>query len=331
MSQFVKNKTELNTYYKFNHDVEISTIDNFLITAEEDFIVPVLGETFFNEIVTKYEGTPTATEQKLIENIQRTVVEIGAWMSVDSFNVSFGSRGLVVTNDKQSGTAPASEARTEKLKESLKRQGLRSVDRMIKYLELNKATFTTWAASAAYAEGKQYFINTPAEFQKHRDINQSRFLFIKMLPIMQQIEEQSIMNVICESLFNEIKTQIQEDNVSSENENLLKKIRPAVANITFSKAVLPLGLRVDGFGVSMFNNSSSGAYASRSVPDTILITKMADDAHTDGKYWLSELKKYLQINADNYPLYKNSDCYTDTTSETYQGSGVIKITGGAIT
>lgn len=331
MSQFITTKEELNTYYKFNDDVEVSTIDNHLLTAEEDFLLPILGSAFFDEMIGKYEGTLTAIETKLVEHMQRSEVEIAAWMAVDDFNVAFGSAGLHVINDKESGIAPASEARTEKLKISLKRRGLRSVDRMIGFLELNKADFPTWTSSSAYADGKEYFINTTAEFQNYHDISNSRFLFIKMLPAMQQVEEQSILEVLCQELFDLIKTEIKAGTVSANNLILLKMIQPAVANITFSKSVVPLGIRADEFGLSMFNNSFSGSVVSRQQPETSLIGKYSDDAHKDGAFWIQKLKDYLQANADAYPLYKDSACYTDETAEDYQGSGITKITGGCIT
>jgi len=332
MSQFITTKDELNTYYKFNSDVKVSTIDNHLLTSEEDFLLPILGSAFFDEMIIKYADQPNMTtdEKALLVHMQRSEVELAGWMAVDDFNVSFGSAGLTVLNDKQSGIAPASEARTEKLKLSLKRRGLKSIDRMIGYLYANPASFDTWKLSSAFGDGLEYFINTPEEFQNFHDINNSRFLYIKMLPTMKNVEQQSILTTICQPLFDEIKAEIKADTLSPKNVALLQYIRPAVANATFSKSVIPLGIRVDKFGISMFNNSFSGSFVSRQQPATDLITKLIDAAYNDGQFWLKELKDFLQQNADIYPLYKDSACYTDTTADDYQGPGIIKVDGGAI-
>lgn len=332
MSKFINNANELNEYFKFDSSIEVSSIDNHLLVAEEDFILPVFGQTFFDEMVTAYEATlPTEKQSQLVVHIQRTVTEFAAWMAVDDFNVSFSAAGLVVTNDQQAGRAPASEARTEKLKESLKRRGFKSIDRMISFLEIYKADFPTWTSSSEYANQKKYFINTTEEFNAACNQEVPRFMFIKLLPFINQVEHASILTVTCKALFDEIKSQIVAGTVSSDNETLLRRIRPAVANLAFSKAILPLGIQLDGFGLTMHNNSGSSFYRGSQPPDNSLILAMKDDREKDGLYWQQKLSDYLKENASTYPLYQDSECFIDTSADDYLAPGVRAIDGGAIT
>lgn len=332
MSKVIRTKAELNTHFKFDSTIEVSTIDNHLLTVEDDYILPIFGQTFFDEIVTAYESvSPTDKQKALILHTQQCITELAAWMAIDDFNVSFSASGLAVIHDKQNGVVPASKARTEKLKYSLHRRGLKSIDRTINYLEIYKSDFATWTDSSEYANSKTRFINTAADFNAFCGHNLSRFLFIKVQAFMDKVEEQSILKTTCQGLFDELKTQIAADTVTAENEIILRRIKFTVANLAFSNAILPLGIRVDGFGLTMFNNTGSGTHVGREQPENSLITEMIRRAETDGQHWLNNLSDYLKNNADTYPLYKASSCFVDITADEYTGPGVKAIEGGAIT
>lgn len=331
--KFVDNLEDLNKYYKFDESITIELLDNYLTTIEQDYILPILGEAFFTETFDDWnEGNDSSDEiLNLVEHIQRSIVELAAWASIDEFNVSFGAHGLVVINDKENGIAAASEARTEKLRSSLKRRGFKSIDRLITYLLINKSDFATWTASPEYGASLEHFVNTTKEFNRHSNQTLSNFIFIKIRAFIELVEQQSILEVLGQGLFDEIKTQIKADTLSADNLILLRRIQPALVYLAFSKAILPLGIHIDGFGLSMFNNSFSGSPVARQNPETVLIDRLISESQKDGLWWLNNLSDYLKNNADSYQLYKDGDSYIDINDPANTRQGVIKLNGGAAT
>jgi len=262
--------------------------------AEEKFIKRYLGKTLFAALDAYVAAgqTPTDTEYDLLlPYVERALSRFTLYMASPALDINTGATGFTVAN---TGTAvPASKERVAKYDKSLLRLGWENVETMLKFLEENEDDYPLWINSDAYTFATNNFIHTAEEFDNYAAIEVNRLMFYHIKPEMNNTEIFDINTVISEDLADEIKQQIIDDDVSTENEAILKYIKPAVVNLTIAKVTL--GTAED--------------------KDTSFTLQLKDDQRKSmenlGNHYIMEVQKILDAVPDDYPLYKASDLYNE--------------------
>jgi len=211
--------------------------------------------------------------EELLPYCQLALANFGYWLAIDKLNVNVGNAGITVAST--ASLVPASKERIDRLRESVKQSGYDALEEIIKFLEKNIDNYPEWKDSDAYSYNKQFFINNADEFYKtiHKQITRLQFLAIKEFIALAEIE---IKGVVCVDLFTELKTQILSGEISDPNKVLLENIQPAVCYLSLNKQ----------------------------NEDTLYKNEAARLIET--------LRLFLNANAEDYPLYLDSNCYSST-------------------
>jgi hypothetical protein len=280
----IKNTGEATEFFPVALTVDLNLILPRVPDVINKFILPYLGsaqlallETWYDDSKPEETYTPEGGEEevvKYLENllpyVQRAVVRFAIFMSVDELDLMLTNSGFVVTSN--ASVTPASPDRVAKFKRSMEQSGWDAIELMLRFLETNKANYTAWTGSDAYTMAKKNFVNSAVEFDAKVGINQSRLDFHRYRLTMDRIEYEKIIPVISQDLYDAIKAEILEDDVSEDNAVILPLLKNA---LIFFTAAEEIDKKYEGIA----------------------------------KHYLTDVKKILNANPDNYPAYRDSGLY----------------------
>lgn len=271
---------------------------------ETKIIKKLIGTAQYDALDTAYNASSLSPAQSsLLAKLQPALANLAMWIVVPQLNVGFTNGGLTVPNSQN--VSPAAQWRVVDFLKSVKSIGFEAVDSMLEFMELNKTDYPLWTADASYTVTTDSFLNSAAEFSNQfAQLQNSRWLYLNLRPIMKRLELDLIQSNIGEGLYAELKTQIAANTVSANNEKLLKYIRTIVAYGTIAEAVNEIGLKMDEEGLTIFENENSQTLSvSKSAPE-IRISKLQQHCNSVASAKITSLVKFLHDNASTYPLFE---------------------------
>lgn len=313
----IKNESEIRKYVPATVAFKLEQIEPVLKYTATPELKRWMGETFHDEIEAKYLGdayTMTAKEKKLLELLQNYLVNFAFHHHITTGAVVFTQNTIGVLETEN--LKPASQYKIAELKRHFAEAAGMAEEQTLKYLETEKATFTTWASSPERTTFAELFITTAEQFSEYHEINSSRRLFRAIRSIMKRVEQDSIRPVLCDGLFDQLKTEVQAGTTTAENLKLLPYIRTAVAKLTIAEALIELPMKITPEGVQLVIHGDTQNMELREKapdPNIIALQKKAEWIALDQLRMLREL---MEVNISDYPLYSSSSCYQNPESET---------------
>lgn len=289
----------MKNYVKVNFTNSTSSLPN-LTRAEERFLLPVLGQTLYDAVVST---TPDPAHETLITYCKWVVAPLAYWLELPMIQTQLTDTGLR-TAENENYTA-AHKWEFEKILASLEEDGCWALERLIKYLFDNAETLS-WTAPDEY----KIIFKTATEFKRFYPIHQPYRTFESLRPLVTQVQDQYIITSIGEDFFEELRT------YDASDANILKAImlvKKAVANLTIMRAVEVMSVRVtrEGFSVQLgdadVQNTGQG-----NAPENQL-SMLHRQCQQNGEGYLNQLKEFLNENASAsvFATYFGSDYYVD--------------------
>lgn len=305
-----KTLTEFRAYYDINADTNFETVARHIKEAEQAHIIPLISQAFYNEIHTAYQANTLSAEQALLlPYLQDALAYYTMSIALPFFFSNVGNAG-VTQNFNELAERATAQAFT--LRQTRTQRGADTkADRLLAYLESKKAIFTTWAASSAYTQTKNLFINSATELSQYiSHFDDSRRNFLKIKSHLKELETSQIMLCISETYFNELKAQLLAGTLTADNQIIIDKIKPALACFAFSEAINELTAELTAEGIISFPSfdriESKGMQVAQEKID-----KIATLYGERAKFHINKLKEYLDYSPiEKYATYKASSIYT---------------------
>lgn len=139
--QFIKTKTNI------TQNVDAKDLAPYIALSVKTYIQPILGYTFTNELLTKFNaGTTSAEEDELIEFIQYVTAFYSAYDAVPFLSFRVSNKGL----QSQSGDYSASEGigAVEYIRQNILKFAKVHEGNMRGFLDLNCDLFPTYKSTA---------------------------------------------------------------------------------------------------------------------------------------------------------------------------------------
>ena len=276
------------SFDNFQTDIEHATLDliNLIGQAAYDAI-----EAYYDDVpgYTPGGGDPTAEEMAdLLKNAQDPVAMFANLAIEANTDVSHTNAGRTIkvgSDEKQPW-----EWQINRDNSAQYRRAFKALDVLIN--ELDTLAYTSWIQSDEYKASKQYFVYTTRQFNKIYGINNSRSLYLRLQPFMEDAEEEHIEPKIGITKYAELKENILDDSVPTADALLLKRIQKAVAFFALADAFKTLP--VEMFPEGLITYREKGRMASQARTETMLFF------HDKAKYHLSRLEKLVdEIEAVN--------------------------------
>lgn len=299
----------------FNFDLLKPSVE----IAERMYIREVIGDTMYSTLADKLFDSANpifaAEQSSLLHQVRLALGPLTLVHYVDEGQVKVTEAGVQMHMREDS--KPAFQWKLDRYKRAMLKKGMYWLDELIGFLEKNRDDYPDWTASDEYSLQLSNFINRAKDFNDLYHIGNNRYVFLRMRSIMNRIERKSILPLICEDLYNELKDQVKADTVSADNAKLLVYIRQAVAGLSYSIGMEELGFVVESDGVFILEvgnheGGKSGTNAAGHPMQNILMR-----AQSEAEEELNSLRSFLRANLDTYPLYRDSSCYVEDSEVTY--------------
>jgi hypothetical protein len=313
---------EIRKHHHVLFTFSMDAIIPYLRKVEKEYIIPAISEVEFDNLQAAYDafldGTPMQPkEAKLLNEVRDVLAPLAIHYYMPFAQGKAGQSGIFITDNGEQSPAP--KWMIDRMMSTSLENGMQAIDHLYEFLEKRQNTYTDWADSDSYTIFKSSFINTVKEFEKHIKIGNSRRTFLAMQPIIQRIEFARFENVLSVELFDEIKEEIEDDSISPANKKLLERyIRPALAHLTMSEAILDLPLTLDEKGVMLYEEEKKSVSLDQKQ---VYAAKRANQGEND----LTDLQHFLYQHAEDYPAFMDSDRYNPNGGDYFvngSGSGI---------
>lgn len=302
---------ELKNFVPVMGSLDFDSVLPFIARAEQKFIIPLLSKDQYTELLDyyhdeDYDASATDALNLLLEQVRRPLAQFTFYLYAAQGNVNVGSAGIMQTHTENS--KPAFQWAVEEVKQSYLDGGFEGLNMLEDFLIENIEDYEEWATSAEYPLLYELFINRPKEFNIYFSINNNRRTFMAMRHILKRHNDIKVKNLLGADLWDEIKEQVIDRDISVENEALLAFIRPALVHLTVADAVTELSVKIDEFGITVVSpGSTASAINSRTPAASSMLNDLSRNERVTGEQFLQYLKDYLIDNADDYPLYSVPD------------------------
>jgi len=307
---------DLQKVLPFTANFEFDKLSPFIERAERELLIPFIGQAQYDELNDAYTAETDENDLypallKLLKYARQPVAHGGFLLYIPFGNLNIGKSGFSVT--ETSDTKIASQWRIEDMKSESRASYFSGIESMLTMMETDYTQYPEWVGCNEYCTYKEGFVNTAIAFQEYVDINQSRMLFTKVKPTMKRLEIDAIKSVIGEALFNEIKTQILNRNVSANNSRLMVFISRCICNFTIGESLRMRTVSWTDHGLQLISTSSSLTQVNEASMDLPRLEVIRSEFISIGKKAQQDLRDYLYANASTYPLFEaDTTVYTPT-------------------
>lgn len=283
-------------------------------TAQREYLFDLFGAAFCSDLIDKLEGTngPSDLEQELIDRMRYVVAQMTMYNSTDLINIEVTSGGFTVNNSE--GKSVASSNRVLLFKEQLYKNAQKGVNELFLFLESKADDFTDWKDGDERKAFKQYVVSTPKRFnQCLLGINVGYFIFSKMLPTMEILEERYFTEILGKNLFNHIKTKLRNSEALGDYAPILPLMQRAIAPMVLAETFDSLKLEMDGTAAFISSIKNANEPQQRSATSALDEERVVAKHREYASKAFQDLAKHLLDNADDYQLFNESTAFSDRT------------------
>ena len=313
MIRLIDNLSQVLTAASINVSNSIENWFPYIDEAQETLIKPVLGDVLYGQLQRLMDPVILDPKEGPIDNhladllimIRKPLALYALWLGSDEFGVSISSQGIQVIETPTHKTAP--QYRVQNLKENWIRRANTALDLVLKFLDEHKEDYPGYVQQEA-----DLFIRGTLEFNSEVDIRESRRVFVSLKPIIRSVEKKYIRPTLSAELFDELKATLQsKEGLSKDQIVLMDLIRPALAHLTMSRALLEISIDVLDWGIFDTAGNTFANVTSKQASNKERISIMAEVNQRDGEAELKALQQFLDETAseDAYPAYFHSTRY----------------------
>jgi hypothetical protein len=299
-----KTTAEVKTFCgTLNASTKWATLSGYVESAEQKYIIPMIGQPLYDYIDALYNGTPPLGEEdaKLLKAIQRPLAFYAMLEATPYLLMNVGDAG--VNESSGQNVQGARQWVFYKAEEKLASDAELFLELLLSFLEAaDPLDYPAWTDSDAQKEARALLINSSVQFSKYIVFSHSRRAYLTFKPFIDSVETESIEEMLGTTFFELIKAEILANNLSTENKKLVDKyLIPLTANLVMVKSLLFVSIAVTPTGIRILSDNDSIRQRQAASPEQIngLVTRYSQEAER-----LKNLAiRFLEANPTDYPDY----------------------------
>lgn len=282
-------------------------IANEIEDAENEYLAKVISPEFYNILVAAYIASPATPLPYYLVDIlplcQRIVAEIATSLYIKKKGLlNIGAHGATQPGNNE--TRASSQWAINATANEYLKSGNKVIDRLLAFMEVDKATYSVWANSTAYTEFKELLICNASELSNYIPAaNNSRLVYKSLAPYL-RIAEDTILDCVGAPLFAELKSQHLDNTTTAENKLLLPFILPCIANISYALGIKYMSVFLDIDGITTIDTTRmGGTIDAKATANAEKLETLSNASNNEAARLITKLREYLIENAITYPLF----------------------------
>lgn len=280
-----------------------------LAAAETSFLLPLLGKALTDEIDGIYwmdAEDRTDAEKEALRISQVAVANLALWSDFDALNMRISDQGF--QRQMSDSWQPAYKYQEDALRRKFAAAGFGALDQLLAFLEANQREFPLYTTSPARTESMKSLVRNTAEVQDIWDIGNSRLIFLRLRPVLTQVEELTLQPLIGDTLYAALRKYLDGDPVIIGGDEIpaftCEELRDRCRKVVVMAAVLRM-LRTTGEltdkGAYFANTVATGGGNNSSSPVAdVRLQLMVNDAETAMKGYTARLTSWVKSNLSDY-------------------------------
>lgn len=283
-------------------------------TAEERFIVPILGFKLYSQLQEAYDGKTLSDEQKnLLKCAQKVIAPFAYYLNLAFGQVQLTGGGMVAIEGDNIRRAFKWEY--QKIEDALIDKGYSAQESLILYLQEQKTDFPFWADSP-YNDPEQFsFIRNGFELFKALAIDQPHRSYMVLKPVFQTVSELYIDEALGTTYYTALAGRIMNDTVTGVEKEVVSLLRQAVARLAMQQAASESCIRFDGrSGFTVVDaRLRDAADEGKTAASEARMNRYTEEMKSSGQKLLRKALDLLNANASTEvaPEFFASTKYTD--------------------
>jgi hypothetical protein len=303
----INNTTELKSYLPASVTLDFNDIRPKIKLVERETIQRIFSKALYDAVI-----TPGATGDTLAlrEILAEAVAHLAFLEYLPFGQVQISSAGVQIASNANMKTA--FEWQVDQIKTECIRQGWSAVEAALRLLEqtADNALKALWEETPTYQASRLSLISTLAHFEKFASLSGSRVMFNKLLPILQDVQEEVILPAIGKTLFDKILVDTTEPYLKVK-----KLASKALVYKTLAAGFMDTVLILSDNGPMIIDGMQSRQpKAIRTAPMEYLAV-LAENFKTRAAAALRELVEHCQTNYSSLPEFADSSNFIDPTAE----------------
>lgn len=317
-----KDIAEIKKYFSgVQKNMTDKTIMPFVDQAAIKYIIPAVGQAFYEEVKAAYLANSADPKMLLaIENLLRPLAYYTFLDALPFLSMAIGDLGAHETNTGNS--MPVRQWVYNNLESACASTADIFLDHLLAMLEAKAVDYPTFRQSENYTISHELFFTSAAELTRYVNIGQSRRAFQVLRTYIRRAEDMYLQPLLGSDLFEDLKAKHLAKSLSADEKKLLEKMLKCLAQYALYEATTEAGTLIAGFqivggGIRVINDSDGGRQ--RAAVSTDLVSALKTNAMSMAKMYQNDLKKFLDDHAATFVKYQSSEFYTDKTiSKTYE-------------
>ena len=310
-----------------NTATTLKFIEPYIQLAEDECLLPAIGEDMLAELNTQYNSadpdTLTTANRALLTKLQRA---LAFYTYVRYLPYSLGNDGD--NGLQEQGTDKSQPVRIgvlDKRQRETASNAAAALETALMFLFRKQADYPTWTASDAYKEANALFIYSATELTEYLPQAAGSYrLFLSLVPYLKIVETRQIKSLIGSEQYDDLKEKrLSQVPLEPVDIRLMEAVSDASAKAAYAKALYHLNVEQTGAGNLRMLSDFDGIYNQKAVPDAVL-AQAQRKADAEAGSSLNALSTYLKVNADQYPLFKNSEQFTAKNPHQFPDSAHYK-------
>lgn len=182
-----------------------------LQNAQNEFLVPLIGKQLSDELDAIYTLDPSERqdiEERALSIAQRAVVNLALYANFDALSLRITDQGF--QRQSSDDWQPAYKYQEDNLRRSFANAGFNALDQLLIFFEDNIEEFEKYQTSPAYMTAARSIVKSTREVQEVYEINDSRIVFMRLRPVMLQIQELALQPAIGDKLYDGLMAWLEE-------------------------------------------------------------------------------------------------------------------------
>lgn len=307
-----KTSNTLKEFAQLAGELDLSSIRITMEGVEEKYLRPVLGATLLNSLQTAYKAAANdaaftgAANIALLDMCRRVTAPFFCYHFAPKTDVQVSDAGVQRTETATNKTAY--QYQNTAYRTANYEQGEEAIEKLIEFLENNKANYSSWVDSAEFKQYRSLFIKTAADFNYQYPSHTPYRNFWAMRPKMVDVESLIIRKFLGTTIFAALKAkdQLSAPGFTDKEKLLLEYIKKITAYHTVAFALPFLNVKIEANGLSVIaalNYSSNDSEKLRGGAMNKNISDLVEHCNYNAKMWMDECTVFIKENATDFATW----------------------------
>lgn len=202
------NGSEMDAVIPASSALSFEKLQSSLMTADELFLIPVFGSTLMGSFESLYsKATPSDDEKQLLRVLQAAEANLAYYANFDVLQLRITDQGFQRQQTDNFGSPY--KYQEDRLRQTFKNRGFNAIDRILEMLDNKFTELQGYAGMPVRVSTRTDIVQRTSEVNAVHFINNSRLVFLRLVPIMTAICHNELRPLLGWNLYNALKQALE--------------------------------------------------------------------------------------------------------------------------